>query len=322
MTTGERLGSASTVVGKGADPTRELGSSRGISRSTGEFPCWCRSGEWNLRVRARRFDVLQCSGCLGYRIDPPPISSPQESEDFYTNYYRSVGTDAVAIGKPTASRTAGFWKVADRFPELLQVGHKVLDIGCGDGHLCAELKASGWPSVAGIDVSQTRVARARRLYPDLTFFDRPLAASGLEKKSLDLIVMEAVIEHLPRPVDTLSEFRDFLAPHGRVVLTTPNMDSGEFRFLGKRWTSMLAPHAHIFLFSPASMRRLLSEAGFTPEITGNYSTPLYTPLDYLKRLGRGDVKGTVWRAHQDLGVIYGRFLRSSSMLFAVGQSPQ
>jgi 2-polyprenyl-3-methyl-5-hydroxy-6-metoxy-1,4-benzoquinol methylase len=273
-------------------------------------------------VKGRRFNVLQCSGCHGYRIDPPPIQSPQQSEEFYTRYYRTVGTDAVAIEVPSNSKGAGFWRVAERFEALRDVRQRAVDIGCGDGHLCAELRAHGWPTVLGIDVSQTRIARARRLYPHLTFFDRPLAATGIEKQSLDLIIMEAVIEHLPRPLEVIEELREFLTPGGRLVLTTPNMDSGEFRFLGKRWTGMLAPHAHIFLFSHASIRQLLSEGGLTPELAGNYHTPLYTPLDYMKRLGRGDVKGTIWRAHQDVGAMYGRLIHSSSMLCAVGRNSQ
>jgi 2-polyprenyl-3-methyl-5-hydroxy-6-metoxy-1,4-benzoquinol methylase len=323
MTAGERP-RLSAIVDAGRELSQKpyLADKHCDFRAASELVCWCGSGTWRLYLRGRRFSVLKCSGCLGYRIDPPPISSPQESEDFYTNYYRTVATEVAAIEKSTSSKTAGFWRVAERAPDLLQVRRTVLDIGCGDGHLCAELKASGWPSVIGIDVSRTRVARARQLYPDLTFFDRPLTAIGLEKSSLNLIVMEAVIEHLPQPIETLAEFRDFLAPGGQIVLTTPNMDSGEFRFLRKRWTSMLAPHAHIFLFSPASIRALLSQAGFTPETTGSYTTPLYTPLDYLKRLGRGDLKGTIWRVHQDLGVVYGRLLQSSSMLFAVGRKQQ
>jgi 2-polyprenyl-3-methyl-5-hydroxy-6-metoxy-1,4-benzoquinol methylase len=286
------------------------------------LPCWCGSGGWSTRVRARRFGVLECSGCGGYRIDPPPLCSGGGSAEFYTEYYRTVGTEAVAIQTPATSRSAGFWKVAERFEAVGEVRQRVVDIGCGDGHLCAELKAEGWPFVAGFEVSQTRIGRARKLYPDLTFFDQTLAESGLEKQSLDLIVMEAVIEHLPEPVELLGEFLDFLSPGGRVVLTTPNMDSGAFRLLGRRWTGMLAPHAHIFLFSPSSIQRLLKEAGFVAECAGSYHTPMYGPLDYLRRLARGDLKGTVWRAHQELGSMYGRLIHAGPMLFAVGRKPQ
>jgi len=222
---------------------------------------------------------------------------------------------------PAGSRSAAFWKVAERFDALCRVKRGAVDIGCGDGHLCAELHAHGWPFVAGIDVSETRIERAKRLYPHLTFFDRPLAETGLGKSSLDLIVMDAVIEHLPLPLETLREFLEFLAPGGRIVLTTPNMDSGEFRLLRKRWTSMLAPHAHIFLFSPASIQRLVSEAGFISECTGNYHSPLYTPIEYLKRIARGDVKGALWRAHQELGSLYGRLIDAGHMLFAVARKP-
>ena len=304
-----------TVVAESADSKRQ-------SRVGDDLACWCASGRWTVNVKGKRFQVLKCSGCGGYRIDPPPIQSPQESEDFYSRYYQTVGTGAVAIKTPALSRGAGYWRVAERFAPLLQVKRRALDIGCGDGHSCAELKAHGWPSVMGIDVSRTRVERARKLYPDLTFFSDPLAATGLEKRSLDLVVMEAVIEHVPQPVEMLREVREFLAPGGSIVLTTPNMDSGEFRFLKKRWTGMLSPHAHIFLFTHASIRRLLLSAGLIPESVGNYPTPLYTPLEYLKRAARGDLKGTLWRAHQDMGAIYGRVIRSSSMLFAVGREPE
>jgi SAM-dependent methyltransferase len=309
---------ASGVVGCGGSSN----SAVAVEAQGGGLPCWCRAGEWRAHTYGRGFVVLACSGCGGFRIDPPPLQAPEQSERFYTDYYRTVGTDATPTAALPGARGAGFWRVAEQFPALTTVARRAVDVGCGDGHLCAELHAEGWPFVAGIEISRTRAERARRLYPELTFFDQPLPATPLEKNSLDLIVMEAVIEHLPTPLEILREFYEYLAPGGRIVLTTPNMDSGEFRFLRKRWTSMLAPHAHIFLFSPASFQRLLTDAGFSVEKIGSYHTPLFTPLQYLKRLGRGDLKGSLWRAHQDLGTVYGHCTRAGAMLFGIGKKPE
>ncbi|MBL8291802.1 MAG: class I SAM-dependent methyltransferase [Bryobacterales bacterium] len=213
------------------------------------------------------------------------------------------------------------WKVAEQVPLLNQVRNTAIDIGSGEGHLCAELAGRGWSSVAGFDISRSRVSRARRLYPHLQFYDVPLSASGIATGSVDLVVMEAVIEHLPAPLAFLCEIMPYLAPGGVLLLTTPNMDSGHFRLLGRRWTGMLAPHAHIFLFSPRSITLLFKRTGLTNVQTGSYHTPMYTPTQYLKRLAHGDVTGTLWRAHQEVGGIYGRLINRGPMLYAVGQKP-
>jgi len=217
----------------------------------------------------------------------------------------------------TGFRSSHFWRVVEKVRTLERAAGAVADIGCGDGHLCAELRAAGWPTVMGFEVSQTRIARARSFYPGIAFYDRPIGKSGIAPGSLDLIVMDSVIEHLPDPGGMLKEFRHFLAPSGHLVVLSPNMESGHFRFLGRRWTGMLAPHAHIFLFTDAALTRLLSNAGYSVDAVGSFHAPPYTPLDYIRRLASGDIKGAIWRAHQELGGFYGRLLDSGPMLYAV-----
>lgn len=166
--------------------------------------------------------------------------------------------------------------------------------------------------------SRERESRgARKFYPGIHFYDRPIGKSGIEPGSLDLIVMDSVIEHLPDPGGMLKELQRFLAPEGRLMLLTPNMESGHFRFLGRRWTGMLAPHAHIFLFTGAALTRLLSNTGYSVDAVGSFHAPAYTPFEYIRRLASGDIKGAVWRLHQELGGFYGRWVAAGPMLYAV-----
>src|SRR5438034_11831675 len=60
------------------------------------------------------------------------------------------------------------WKQAASLVELLapRRGERVLDLGCGTGHLTAQLAATG-ADVVGIDSSATMIAEARRQYPAL-----------------------------------------------------------------------------------------------------------------------------------------------------------
>ena len=279
--------------------------------------CWCSAGEWSLCFRTPKFGLLRCSACGCYQIDPPPLRGEEESAGFYTDYYAKANTSPIQPKSRSMTKSAWFWRVAEKVPSLAEVRDTVVDIGSGDGHTCAELRAAGWPSVAGIEISRTRMAHAQRLYPEIKFYSCSLAETGIAQESLDLMVMDSVIEHLPNPVEMVRDLRRFLKPGGTIVFLTPNMDSGHFRFLGRRWTGMLAPHAHIFLFTAAALSRALTNAGFVVSKTGSLHMPAYRPAEFIGRLASGDVKGAAWRAHQEIGGWYGRMIGAGPMLYAV-----
>lgn len=292
-----------------------------IAAGSDSLPCWCDRGEWRVTFRTHQFGLVRCTACGCYRIDPPPISMDEESAAFYTDYYlrpESSGFQAVVSAQP-AGLQSRFWQVAEKVPEVAHPAGVVLDIGCGEGHLCAELREAGWQRVTGIDISNTRVARAREMYPDIDFYDRPIQQTGIEPGSFDLIVMDNVIEHLPDPKGMVSGLRTYLAPGGRLVVITPNMESGHFRLLGRRWTPELAPHTHIFLFTPASLSQLFTESGFEVEAVGHFHIPLYQWRILIKRLVAGDAKGSIWTMIQEAGGIYGRIIRAGSMTYVVGR---
>jgi len=78
------------------------------------------------------------------------------------------------------------WKHGAGVIELLapEAGERILDLGCGTGHLTAQIAASG-AEVVGIDRSPEMIATARRNYPRLRFevedaesfrFDEPFDA--------------------------------------------------------------------------------------------------------------------------------------------------
>ena len=248
---------------------------------------------------------------MSYRIDPPPLVREEEAASFYTNYYKQPKTEY----EPTRSR---FWQVVEAVPKLAKPGGCVLDLGCGEGSLCAELKAAGWNRVFGIDVSGARIARARRLHPGIAFEDGPLGRGSLAGAPLELAIMDNIIEHLPDPARVLSEVHGRLLPGGRIVVITPNMACGNFRLLGRRWTPELAPHAHIFLFMRSSLSLLLERTGFAIEAAGDFHTPGCGWRRWLGGLVSGDVKTAIWRSVQGTGALYGRVIHAGPMLYVVG----
>jgi 2-polyprenyl-3-methyl-5-hydroxy-6-metoxy-1,4-benzoquinol methylase len=286
-----------------------------------ELACWCGQGNWIELFRKASFGLLRCSHCGCHRIDPPPVNDAAGLGEFYTGYYEGKKPAEKPDRVRAVGRTSRFWQVAGKVPELQQPLASALDIGCGDGTLCAELRDSGWARVAGVDMSKGRIARARQLHPGMEFFDVALEHTKLPKNSVDLAILDNVIEHVPDPVEQLTGIREHLHEGSRLVMITPNMESGNFRLLGSRWTQELASHVHIFLFTQASLSHLARMAGYEVTHAGSFHLEPLSKLRWVSRLAGGDVKGALWTAFQGTGNAYSRFLNAGPMLYVVARVP-
>jgi 2-polyprenyl-3-methyl-5-hydroxy-6-metoxy-1,4-benzoquinol methylase len=247
-----------------------------------------------------------------------PLRRNADGAAFYTAYYAGE----TACGRATENtphRRSRFWQVVRQVPSLAAAGDAALDIGSGEGHLCAELRAAGWPRVIGVEVSGARVSRARRLYPDLEFIEGTLEALDLPPHTFDLITLDNVVEHLPDPSTVLSKAAGLLRPGGRCVLITPNMNSGSFRLLGRRWTPELAPHTHVYLFTASSLIRLMTTSGLAAETHGTFHVAPCGWQDWVRYLRGADLKSMLWQTGQQLGALNGRLLGAGAMLFTVGR---
>jgi 2-polyprenyl-3-methyl-5-hydroxy-6-metoxy-1,4-benzoquinol methylase len=157
---------------------------------------------------------------------------------------------------------------------LARIGaRKVLDIGAGNGSLCAALAAAGFTSV-GVEFDSQGVAIARSAYPGIHFYqagvqDDPVpiaAAEGL----FDAVVSTEVIEHLFSPHLLPSFARRLLVPGGYLIVTTPY--HGYLKnlalALANKWDdhhTALWHGGHIKFWSRQTLSELLTQQGFAIE---------------------------------------------------------
>ncbi len=101
------------------------------------------------------------------------------------------------------------------------VDGRVLDLGCGDGRVAAELSRSG-ARVVGVDPSRVALDRARREHPSLELAE-PLADGTLpfEDASFDVVVCLHVLQHVADTQRLLSEARRVLQPGGSMAIAVP-----------------------------------------------------------------------------------------------------
>ena len=255
-----------------------------------------RGGDRLYRTTAEMFTVVGCAGCGLARLDPQPADIGRFYPERYWHqpgrleeiYRRLVIADHVRFAR-----------------RALGAGRRILDVGCGSGlflrALRDRLQAKG-TDIAGIDASPRAAALAwHRLEVPTAVADlvrAPFAAS-----SFDLICMFHVLEHLPDPVAYLNAARGLLAPGGKLVVQTPNLDCWQYRIFGDRWSGLDIPR-HLYDFRLRDLRRMLEGCGFRVVRVKHFSwrdnpagraTTIAPGLEPVARAARGDRPNAFWR---------------------------
>ncbi len=142
---------------------------------------------------------------------------------------------------------------------------RALDLGCGDGRFSSML-ADAVMTVTGADVAEAALARARRRNPALCFERVPFEGElPFEDGAFELVWASEVIEHVADTARWLSEVRRVLAPHGRLLVTTPSHGRVRIARYGiEVFSAPLGDHLH--LYTRRSLTGLLEEFGFAPVV--------------------------------------------------------
>lgn len=98
---------------------------------------------------------------------------------------------------------------------------RVLDAGCGEGHVTAWL-AEALPAsrITGVDGRAEAIEAYRKRNPGADGMAGDLRALPFEAGAFDLVVCTEVLEHLPEPADVLRELGRVCSGH--LLLTVPH----------------------------------------------------------------------------------------------------
>ena len=269
-------------------------------------------GEWT---------ILRCQDCdLKFTVPRPDESKLLAYyPSHYHVYHPSAPIRDSVVG--SAFRRLAMLPYTVRFGEpdwtVAPFGNgRFLDVGCGAGALLRHMAALGW-TCAGIDLSPTAVAAARRSVPGASVEEARLNTfeSGT---TFALISMHHVLEHLPDPVGGLRRCRQLLEVGGQLIISVPNIESFEAKMFGRRWIGLDIPR-HLTHFSRSTLISLLARSGF--EITQ------VRPAMFASSLSESLALTLPWRARRHLvGSKAGRVLYFASVLpasisYVLGNKP-
>jgi ubiquinone/menaquinone biosynthesis C-methylase UbiE len=134
-----------------------------------------------------------------------------------------------------------------------------LDFGCGSGDYLQIMQSVKWKNVTGIEIS-----------------------SGELKNEIDVIRSSHSIEHILEIEDFFSNAYNALKPGGQLLIDTPNAASHSLKNTQNYWYYLGMP-LHIHIFSPASIKESLEEAGFENIRVSSYSRFQTFLLSYLAK---------------------------------------
>jgi ubiquinone/menaquinone biosynthesis C-methylase UbiE len=98
----------------------------------------------------------------------------------------------------------------------------VIDIGCSAGHLLSDLNTC-FPdaTLLGVDMMATGLRQAHLRVPDALLLKADVCALPLDDASVDVVVSENLLEHVPNDELALAEIARILRPNGRAVIVVP-----------------------------------------------------------------------------------------------------
>jgi ubiquinone/menaquinone biosynthesis C-methylase UbiE len=135
---------------------------------------------------------------------------------------------------------------------------KMLDVGCGLGLFLKEAQNHGW-DCQGIESAKQAVQFARK-----TLKLKVISGDFNQlkfKEQFDVVTFLDVLEHLPKPQQSLAKIYQISKPNGIVVIQCPNINSYSARLAKKNWFWLMPPW-HLWHFSPKSLNHLLEKHHF------------------------------------------------------------
>jgi len=142
----------------------------------------------------------------------------------------------------------GGWANVTKFSQYIHPGMKVLDFGCGCGHLLANVNCK---EKVGVEINPFARAEAEK-----SGIQTVASTSEIEDGWADIIISNHALEHCQHPLQELQALLPKVASRGLVVFVVP-CEAAKNRYRTHD------PDHELYSWGPMSLANLFSEAGFT-----------------------------------------------------------
>ena len=212
-------------------------------------------------ITQEQFMIVECKSCGFHFTNPIP------EENQIGEYYKS---EEYISHSSTKKGVINFLYNVVRNHTLKQKikwiknttdGRKLLDIGSGTGHFLKTANEKGF-SGYGIEPDDDARNFAHKEHHVRSCAQEELY--NMETKSVDVITMWHVLEHVYHLEKDIQEIHRILSSSGKLFVAVPNMGSYDAKYYGKFWAAYDVPR-HLYHFQKTDISKLFSNNGFALE---------------------------------------------------------
>lgn len=201
------------------------------------------------------FEIWECSSCTARFTQKVPhenqISRYYKSDDYISHTDTGKGIINTLYHVIRKRTLANKKRIIEKYTGVRK--KRLLDIGAGTGAFAAYMQQLGWQVIAVEPDADTR-QRAILKY-QLGVSDVDLLWK-LEKRSIDVITMWHVLEHVHDLHGYMNQIQELLTDNGKAFIAVPNYTSLDGNYYKEFWAAYDVPR-HLYHFSPASINSLL-----------------------------------------------------------------
>ena len=259
------------MIGNDKPPATASDGARPVTLALeGSICCLCGSGcgttvatgrDYEYQTCENSFHFVCCDQCNHVYLNPRP--SLTDLSVIYPNTYYSFSVEKGGFTQRVWDRLEK--RKIDNFRKVLGDREEavIYELGCGSGRLLKLMRRylpASW-RIQGIEIDSAAAALANQIKGVSVgtglFEDAPI-----ESASVDMIIAQQVIEHVPDPRKILEKAARVIKPGGILILETPNVLGLDRRlFKETYWGGYHFPR-HFNLFSPEGIAHLATQCGF------------------------------------------------------------
>ena len=227
----------------------------------------CQEWRGEILYSRNRICVIRCKNCGLFYSDVQPLTPIEYEEQSQFNIESGQSYLLDVYDQKTQAWLNYYSAWLNRLGKWVH-GKKLLDIGCGAGHLVYAACLSGWDAY-GLDIDSSVIAYGKEKFG----LKERLIATSLDQinnlNSFDLITLFSVIEHVNDPFLLIKQVDRILRINGVLLIKTPSQASLVtrlnwilFSLTGGKYDFDLYNREHLYRFSPITLKLLLEKSGY------------------------------------------------------------